>query len=48
VLASILGDAKGLVRKVALLEGEQVEAHQARVVVEQKVHSLSSSSAEGA
>jgi hypothetical protein len=43
----IQGDAKGLVRKVALLEGELVEAHQAREVAKEKVHNLSSSVAEG-
>jgi hypothetical protein len=48
VLASDRGGAEGRVRKVALLEGELEEAHQAQEVAEEKVHILSSSSAEGA
>jgi hypothetical protein len=47
VLASVCGDAKGLIRKVALPEGELTEARQAREKAKEKVHSLSSSSAEG-
>jgi hypothetical protein len=43
-----LGDAKGLIRKVTLLEGELAEARWALEVAEEKVHSLSSSSAKGA
>jgi hypothetical protein len=46
VLASILEDIEGLVRKVALLHGEIVEAQRAQGVLEEKVHSLSGSSAE--
>jgi hypothetical protein len=45
VLASVQGDAKGLIHKVALLEGELAEACQAQEVAEEKVRSLSSSSA---
>jgi hypothetical protein len=50
VLASVWGggDAEGFIRKVALLEGELAEARRAREVVEEKVHSLLGSSAEGA
>jgi hypothetical protein len=47
VLVSFHGDAEGLVHKVALLEGEVTEAHRAQEKDEEKVHSLSSSSAEG-
>jgi hypothetical protein len=46
VLASILEDIEGLVRKVVLLQGELVEAQRAQGVLEEKVHSLSGSSAE--
>jgi hypothetical protein len=48
VLASVWEDAEGLVRKVALLEGELAEARQAREVAEEKVRNMSSSSVEGA
>jgi hypothetical protein len=48
VLASVREDAEGLVRKVALLEGELAEARQAREVAEDKVRNMSSSSVEGA
>jgi hypothetical protein len=48
VLASTQGDAEGLVRKVALLEGELVEARRARDVDRERVCHLSSSSTEGA
>jgi hypothetical protein len=48
VLTFFRGDAKGLVRKVALLEGELTEARRAWEKAEEKVHSLLSSSAEGA
>jgi hypothetical protein len=48
VLASVQEDAEGLVRKVALLEGELAEARQAREVAEEKVRNMSSSSVEGA
>jgi hypothetical protein len=42
------GDAEVFIRKVALLEGELAEARRAREVVEEKVHNLLGSSAEGA
>jgi hypothetical protein len=48
LVASVRGDAEGLIRKVAILEGEPVEAHWAWEEVEESAHSLSSSSAEGA
>jgi hypothetical protein len=48
VLASVREDAEGLVRKVALLEGELAEARQAQEVAEDKVRNMSSSSVEGA
>jgi hypothetical protein len=48
VLASVEVDAEGLLRKVALLKGELVEACRAREVPEEKVHDLPSSSTEGA
>jgi hypothetical protein len=48
VLASVLEDADGLVRKVTILEGELVEAHQAREMAEEKFHILSDTSANGA
>jgi hypothetical protein len=47
VLASVRGDAKGLIHKVALLEGELTEARQAQEKAKEKVRSLSRSSAEG-
>jgi hypothetical protein len=48
VLVSICGDVEGLVLKVALLEGELTDARQTQEKAEEKVHSLSNSSAEGA
>jgi hypothetical protein len=42
------GDAKGLIRKVALLEGELVEAQRAQDVARERVHHFSISSVEGA
>jgi hypothetical protein len=48
VLASARGDAESLIRKVALLKGELVEAHRSRDVAREREHHLSSSSAEGA
>jgi hypothetical protein len=48
LVASVRGDAGGLIRKVAVLEGEPAEAHRAWEEVEESAHSLSSSSAEGA
>jgi hypothetical protein len=48
VLASVWGVAEGLVHKVALLDGELVEVTGPGGVAEEKVRSLSSSSAEGA
>jgi hypothetical protein len=48
VPASVRGNVEGLVCKVALLEGELVEAHRAHEVTEEKVRSLSSSSTKGA
>jgi hypothetical protein len=42
------GDAVGFICKVALLKGEPAEARQAQEVTEEKVCSLSSSSAKGA
>jgi hypothetical protein len=48
VLASIFGDAEGLVHKVALLKGQLTEAHWAWEKAEEKVCNLWSSSAEGA
>jgi hypothetical protein len=48
VLAPAQGDVESLVHKVALLEGELVEARRARDVTEEWVHHLSNSSAEGA
>jgi hypothetical protein len=48
VLEFIQEDAEGLVRKVAVLEVELVEAHRAREVAEEKFHSLSDASADGA
>jgi hypothetical protein len=47
-LASCREDAKGLVRKVTLLEGGLAEARQAREAAEEKFHSLSDTSADGA
>jgi hypothetical protein len=47
VLAFVQGDAEDFIRKVALLEGELVEAQQAQEVAEEKVRNLSGSSAEG-
>jgi hypothetical protein len=47
-LESAPEDAEGLVRKVALLEGELVEAHRAREVVEEKFHSLFDAAPKGA
>jgi hypothetical protein len=40
VLASIHGDAEGLICKVALLEGELTEAHRDREKAKEKVRSL--------
>jgi hypothetical protein len=48
VQASVWEDAEGLIRKVFLLEGELVEARQAREVAEEKFCSLSDASAGGA
>jgi hypothetical protein len=45
--ASFREDAKGLLRKVTLLEGELAEAHRAQEVVEEKFHILSDASADG-
>jgi hypothetical protein len=47
VLAFVQGDAEDFVRKVALLEGELAEAHQAQEVAKEKVRNWSGSSAEG-
>jgi hypothetical protein len=47
VLVSICGDVEGLVLKVALLEGELTDARQTQEKAEEKVRSLSNSSAEG-
>jgi hypothetical protein len=47
-LASACEDDEGLVRKVALLEGELAEARWAREVVEEKFCSLSDASVVGA
>jgi hypothetical protein len=47
ILAPTQGDGKGLIRKVALLEGELVEARWARGVARERVHHLSNSSTEG-
>jgi hypothetical protein len=46
VLASVRGDAEGLVHKVALLEGELIDARRAREKAKENVHNLKSSSAE--
>jgi hypothetical protein len=48
VLESTRGDAESLVRKVALLEGEPMEAHRAWDVAGERVYHLLSSSAKGA
>jgi hypothetical protein len=48
VLAPAWGNAKGLIRKVALLEGELVEARRARDVARERVRHLLDSLAEGA
>jgi hypothetical protein len=48
VLVPAQGDANGHICKVALLEGEHVEAHWARDVVGERVHHFSISSVEGA
>jgi hypothetical protein len=48
VLESTRGDAESLVRKVALLEGEPVEAHRPWDVAGERVHHLLSLSAKGA
>jgi hypothetical protein len=48
VLAPAWGDADGLIRKVALLKGELVEARRAWDVAGERVRYLSNSSAEGA
>jgi hypothetical protein len=40
VLASARVDVEGLVRNIALLEGELVEVHRAREVAEEKFHGL--------
>jgi hypothetical protein len=47
VLASACEDAEGLVRKVALLEGELAEARRAWEVAEEKFHDLSDAAARG-
>jgi hypothetical protein len=47
-LASCREDAKGLVRKVILLEGGLAEARQAQEAAEEKFHSLFDTSADGA
>jgi hypothetical protein len=47
-LASAIEDAEGLVQKVTILEGELVEACQAREMAEEKFHILSDASANGA
>jgi hypothetical protein len=47
VLAFVQEDAEGLVRKVAVLEVELVEAHRAWEVAEEKFRSLSDASADG-
>jgi hypothetical protein len=47
-LASAHEDAKSLVQKVTLLEGELAEAHQAQEVTEEKFHRLYDVSADGA
>jgi hypothetical protein len=44
-LASAHEDAEGLVRKIALLEGELVEARRAREVAEEKSRGLSNAAA---
>jgi hypothetical protein len=46
VLASVRGDAEGLVHKVALLEGELIDARRAREKAKENVHNLKSPSAE--
>jgi hypothetical protein len=48
MLTSIWEDAKGLIRKVALLEGEFAEARQAQKVVEEKFCSLPNASVDSA
>jgi hypothetical protein len=48
MLASIWEDAKGLIHKVALLEGEFAEARQAQKVVEEKFCSLPNASVDSA
>jgi hypothetical protein len=48
MLASIWEDAKGLIRKVALPEGEFAEARQAQKVVEEKFYSLPNASIDSA
>jgi hypothetical protein len=46
-LASASEDTEGLVRNVALLEGELVEARRAQEAVEEEFYSLSNVSAAG-
>jgi hypothetical protein len=48
VLAFVWEDVEGLIRKVALLEGELAEAHQAREVAKEKFCHLSDASGDGA
>jgi hypothetical protein len=48
VQASVREDTKGLICKVAFLEGELAEARQAQEMVEEKFHSLSDALADGA
>jgi hypothetical protein len=47
VLASVWEDAEGLVRKVALLEGEHAKACRTQEVAEEKFCRLSGASADG-
>jgi hypothetical protein len=48
VLASVWEDAEGFIHKVALLEGELVEARRAWELAEEKLHSSSGMLADGA
>jgi hypothetical protein len=48
VLASVLEDVEGLIRKVSLLEGELAKACRPWEVVKEKFRSLSGASADGA
>jgi NTP pyrophosphatase (non-canonical NTP hydrolase) len=48
VQASVWEDGEGLISMVTLLEGELAEAREALEVAEEKLHSLSDTSADGA